>query len=533
MQLLIQNAILVDGSGAPAFPGSVGVENGKILLNPAAKDADTVIDAAGRYLCPGFIDAHSHGDQILGQEQAKLSKVSQGITTEITGMCGGSMFPVAPERLEMAKGLLSIGTLSFPEEMREWTTAEAYFKYAETVPLAANMRLYIGHTTLRIAVMGFDHREATAEELEKMKALVRGAMEQGAMGLSTGLIYSPAAFASRHELVELCRVVAEYGGFYATHMRNESDKVVQAVAEALDIGRQSGAKVWISHHKMCGKKNWGQSRETLRLIEEARAEGVNVTVDHYPYTANMTNLNIPIPPKYFDEYGIEGVVELLKNPEKRAEIRAQMEREDCGYDNFYQNAGGWNGILVSGCPDVPEADGMTVAAYAAKIGKDPFEAYFDIIQASGSRANGIYFTVSDEDLFRIVQNPNACVGTDGSCRSMTEKTHPRTFGTFPRAICWYHKEKKLFSLEEIIRKLTFFPAERAHLTGKGLIRDGYDADLLLFDYDRLKDTATYTDALSLCDGIDYVIVNGEIVYHDKKLTGANPGRLLRFRAGRG
>lgn len=526
MDTLIKNVTVIDGSGRPGYIGNVGIRGGKILMDPADGGTAAVIDGTGKYLCPGFIDAHSHGDQILGQEQAKLSKVSQGITTEIAGQCGGSMFPVSKKTIEMAKGLLSIGTLSFPEEMETWTDGKSYFDWAEKVPLAANMKVFIGHTTLRIAVMGYDSRRPTAEEMEKMKALVRDAMEHGAMGLSSGLIYAPGCYGDIEELSELCKVVAEYDGYYVTHMRNESYALVEAVQEALEIGRRSGVRVWISHHKACGRKNWGKVRETLRLIDQANAEGMTVTVDHYPYTANLTNLNIPIPPEYFREGGVEGLVKMLEDPAKRAEIRAAMEKEDCGYDNFYQNAGGFDGIFVSGCPGLPEADGKFVSEYAKETGRDPFDAYFDILQANGGRANGIYYTVSEEDLCDIIRNPNACVGTDGNCRSMEEKTHPRTFGTFPKAIRRYHRELGILSLEEIIRKITSFPAERAGLKNKGLIADGYDADLVLFDYEKLTDRADYLHSTLTADGIETVFVNGVAVYRDGKLTGANPGKII-------
>lgn len=526
MDTIIRNITIVDGSGAPAFVGNVGIREGKVYVNPADTDAKNIIDGTGKHICPGFIDSHSHGDQILGQPQAKLSKVSQGITTELAGQCGGSMFPIDAKTIDMAKGLLAIGTLSFPEEMPTWVDGKSYFDWAHKVPLAANMKLFIGHTTLRIAVMGYDNRRPTDAEMKRMKDLVRDAMEQGAMGLSSGLIYAPGGYGDVEELSELCKVVAEYNGFYATHMRSESDYLVEAVEEALEIGRRSGAKVWISHHKACGRANWGKIQKTLQLIDEANAAGMQVTVDHYPYTANMTNLNIPIPPKYFQTNGVDGVVELLKDPEARKQIQADMEKENCGYDNFYQNAGGFEGIFVSGCPELPEADGKFVSDYAKEIGKDSFNAYFDIIQANGGKANGIYYTISEDDLCAIIQNPNACVGTDGNCRSMEEKTHPRTFGTFPRAIRRYHKELKLLSLEEIIRKITSFPAQRAGLENKGLIADGYDADLVLFNYEELTDRADYLHSTELAAGIEAVFVNGEVVYRDGKLTGANPGKLI-------
>ena len=241
---------------------------------------------------------------------------------------------------------------------------------------------------------------------------------------------------------------------------------------------------------------------------------------------NMTDLNICIPPKYFVKGGVDGMVEALKNPEMRKQIKAEMQDVNCGYDNFYLNAGGFENIFIAGCPEVKEADGKYVTEWAKIVGKDPFDAYFDLLIANGGKANAIYFTMGEEDMCRIITNPNICVGTDGTCRSLDEKTHPRTFATFPKAIRYYHKEKKLFTLPEIIHKITGFPAERAHLKGKGLIKEGYDADFVLFDYDKLYDTPTYADPVQMCDGIEYVIVAGQVVYHDKKTTGLFPGKIL-------
>lgn len=530
LDLLFKDATVVDGTGNPAFTANVGVRDGRVVL-PADGPAHRVVEAQGRVLCPGFIDAHSHGDQILGQEQAKLSKVSQGITTEIAGQCGGTMYPVSEEHLGDIQSLVSIGTLTFPPDMGEYTDAKRYFERIEAIPLAANCKILIGHSTLRLAVMGYAERKPTPEEMERMKALVRGAMEQGALGLSSGLIYPPGCYADTDELAELAAVVRPYGGIYATHMRNESDNLVAAVREALEVGHRAGVPVEISHHKACGRQNWGLSGETLALVDAAVAEGMQVTIDQYPYTANMTNLNICIPPQYFDKEGAASMVAALKDPATRQKIREQMTAENPGYDNFYQNAGGFGGILVSGCPETPEADGKIIEDYAKFIGKDPFDAYFDILIANGEKANGIFFTIGEEDVFRIIQHPAACVGTDGSCRTMEEKTHPRAFGSFVRAICWFYKEKGLFTLEEMIQKLTSFPARRLGLPAKGVVADGYDADLLLLDMDALRDNASYETPTALCDGVDLVVVNGVPAYENKRLTGQNPGKILRHSAG--
>lgn len=524
--LFIKNAFIIDGTGAEGYEGNIGIVGDRMYLSEDEEKAGKVIDAKGYMVSPGFIDVHSHGDQILGQPQGMLAKINQGITTEIAGQCGGSMFPIHPDTLDLAKGFLSIGTLTFPDEMKQWNNASSYFNYAGKIPIAGNMKFLIGHSTLRIAVMGFDDRKPAKDELDKMKSLVKDAMEQGAAGLSTGLIYSPGCFADTEELIALAEVIKPYGGFYATHMRNESEQVIESVKEALEIGRRAGVPVWISHHKAAGRTNWGKTKETLRLIQEANENGIKATLDQYPYEANMTNLNICIPPKYFNTNGVEGMVQTLKDPGTREQIKKEMQDINCGYDNFYLNAGGFDGIFISGCPMVPEADGKFVSEYAKFAGKDPFDAYFDLLIANGSKANGIFYSIGEEDMMRIIKSDYACVGTDGSCRSMEEKTHPRTFATFPKALRYYHKEKKLLTLPQMIRKMTGFPAERAGLKNKGLIKDGYDADLVIFDYDKIRDTATYLEPLKLCDGIEYVIVNGKIVYHEKKMTGEYPGCVL-------
>lgn len=523
---LIKNGHIIDGSGEEGYNAHIGIKDGKLWICRKEEKAEKVIDAKGYIVCPGFIDAHSHGDQVLGQYPAMLSKISQGITTELAGQCGGSMFPVTRENLELAKGLLAIGTLSFPEDMENWTTADKYFAYARTIPMVGNMRILIGHSTLRAAVMGYDAAKPTESQLEIMKQHVREAMEAGAAGLSSGLIYSPGCYGDIEELAALAAEVKPYGGYYASHIRSESSGLVEAVKEAIEIGRRAGVPVWLSHHKAAGRPYWGAVKETLRLVEEANSSGMQVTLDQYPYDANMTNLNICIPPKYFENGGVEAMVQALKNPETRKQVKEDMIKEDCGYDNFYQNAGGFDRIFISGCPMVPEADGMFVSEYAEKVGKDPFDAYFDLLIANGGAANATYFTISEEDMKEIIKNPYACVGTDGCCRSLEEKTHPRTFATFPKALRYYHKESKVLSLEEMIHKMTGFTAVRAGLRKKGFIKDGYDADLVIFDYERIKDNATYKDPVQLCDGIEYVLVNGQVAYSDKKLTGVYAGKIF-------
>lgn len=525
LDILIQNGTIIDGTGKAAYQADIGITGGKITFQTNQASARRVIDAKGKIVCPGFIDFHSHGDMVLGQDFAKLCKVSQGITTEIAGQCGSSMFPVRPEKLDLYKTLLSVGTATYPDDMPNWTTFQRYLEYAQQLPLAANIKFLVGHGSLRLAVMGYACRKPTAEELDTMKQLLRECMEHGALGMSSGLIYTPSAYAETDELAELAKVVAEYDGLYATHMRNESYDVVNSVKEAIEIGRRSGVRVSISHHKVCGKQNWGLSKETLRLVDEAIKEGIRITLDQYPYTASMTHLNACIPPWYFTE-GIPAMAEKLKDPDVRKKLEQEINDPTTPFDNYVRNCGGYDGIFISSCPVTHEAEGKFLSAYAEEKGIPPFQALCDLLAENGGVGTAIYHCMSEEDLDRIITYPHTVVGTDGICRAMEEKAHPRAFGTFVRAICHFQKECKLMSLEEMIRKITSLPASRAMLENKGILAEDYDADIVIFDYEALEDTPSYVHSNQVCKGIESVIVNGTVVYEHGALTGAHGGRIL-------
>ncbi len=523
---LFQNATLVDGTGTPAYVASIGIQNGKLVL-PVAPDAQAkeTVDAAGLMICPGFIDAHSHGDLALGQEYIRLSKSSQGITTEICGQCGTSLVPVSGQYLDLGKEVMSVGTLYYPPELPTFTSFQPYLDYAAKVPKTTNFKQLVGHSTLRVAVMGPANRAATAQELEQMKELLKDAMEHGAAGLSTGLIYTPSCYATTDEIVELAKVIAPYGGIYASHIRNESYDSLRAVQEVLEVGRRAGVAVCISHHKILGRSNWGLQKKTLKLIEEAVKEGLSVTCDQYPYTCNMTTLGACMPPWHFDE-GMAALAEKLKSPALRQKIRGEMESAETPYDNYYLNAGGWGGVLVASSPNNPSAEGKTVEQYANELGQDPFDTYFDLMVVDQNASVAVYSSMCDEDVFEIALAPNTVVGTDGLVRSMTEKGHPRAFATFPHAINYFVKEHHIMSLEEMIRRMTSMPAQRFHLPTKGVLANGMDADILVIDYDRFVDRATYTNSNALTEGLRYVIVNGEVVLKDQALTGAVPGKFI-------
>ena len=522
--ILFKNISVIDGTGAPAYVGNVAVKNGKIIMNPS-EDAKEIVDGTGLSICPGFIDAHSHGDTYLGTDVSRVGKANQGITTEICGQCGSSQFPVSlvPDRFAASLDKAKSGREEALDITR-FTNAEGYFQWANEQHITCNFCQFVGHSALRFATMGLANRKATPEELEEMKAYLRDGMEHGAMGMSSGLIYAPSCYAEEDELVELCKVVAEYGGIYATHMRNEAGDVEKSVRESISVAEKAGCRLEISHHKICGKDNWGKSKETLRLIREARERGVPIMIDVYPYTASMTSLRVCLP-AHFLSIGPEQVMIQLRDPEVRKALREEMEVSD----NRFRQCGGGSGILIATAPNTPDAEGATLDVYAKNNNIDSYDALFDILAANGGLAQAIYFSMDDADLERIVCDEYVCIGTDGIARNLRQPTHPRAIASFPKAIRHFVKEKKLMSLEEMVRKMTSLPAAWFHLDNKGIIADGYDADLLIFNADTIQDRATYTDSLALCDGIERVLVGGVTVYQDKAMTGLPAGKYIPYR----
>ena len=514
LDYLIQNARIIDDSGSKEFAGNVGLQDGKICLCGQDTPAKEVIDAKGRYLLPGFIDCHSHGDLLVDQSDLAPYKITQGITTDVAGHCGSSVAPVDPRASGVAHP--------------EWEHYPAYLDSMDALPKVGHSMFLVGHCTLREAVMGMDNRKPTAAEMDKMKALLKEAMEAGARGFSTGLIYPPSCYADEEELVELAKVMAPYDGIYTSHMRNESDGVVEAVKETINIGRRAGVKVLISHHKVLGKRNWGRQKETLAVIEQANKEGVQVFCDQYPYTRTMTYLNACIPPWHFSD-GYEAMAEKLKSPAFRKQLKEEMENPETPYDNFYLNTNGWNDILICSGSATPDALGKTVAAYADFLGKDVWETFFDVCVLNKCKNYAVYTSMCDEDVCEIFQYPRCMVGTDGVSLPWNLPNHPRSTSTFPHAINFFYKEKQLMPLEQVVHKMTGLPATFIALPNKGFIRDGYDGDLVLMNLDALQEGADFRCVNGYCKGIDMVFVDGCPVYADGAFTGKTPGRILRHK----
>lgn len=525
MEILFKNVQIIDGQGNPAYVGNVGVRGGKICLTDLPKQADLVIDGAGKILAPGFIDAHSHGDMTFGisMDYGELCKINQGVTTHIAGQCGLTQAPYGPKQNEaiLPEGMDE----SYWQLQKGWTTFSKYMEYLKQLPLAINCKMLVGHNAIRVAVMGYDARKPTAQELEQMKALVEDAMRSGAVGLSGGLGYVPGTYSDLEELVELAKVAHAYGGIYTCHIRNESKYLIPSLEEAIEVGRKTGIPVQISHIKARGVRNWGKHWQALAVIEKARAEGLDITCDQYPYNSTMTFLWPCIPNWHFDK-GIDHVIALLKDPQMRQKIRQEMLDPESEYENILLNAGDWSGVRICKSPNVPEAEGMIMTDYAKKVGKDPFDAYFDMMIENHGMGTAVYHSISDEDLLDIIQKPYVMVGSDGIVLGAKEKCHPRGWATCVRAICHFCKEKGILSLEEVIYKMTGMVADRYFLKGKGKIQDGYDADLVLFDYENLKDNATYDDPYALASGVEMVFVGGKLAYRDGALTPERAGKIL-------
>lgn len=527
--LLVKNARIVDGTGAPWYRGEVAVKDGKIAYigapgEIAPADASKVVDAGDKVVSPGFIDIHAHSDFLLLRDPADLGKLRQGVTTEIVGQCGLTPAPVSEEYKDLLNQYTSF--LHAGAELDwSWRSLGDYLKRVEDARLGINVGFCVGHGSIRLAVMGFSSAKAGPEELAKMQALTREAMEDGAFGVSSGLIYPPGMYSDTEELIEVCRAAAPYGAVYLTHMRNESDHLLEAVKEAIRIGEEAGIPVQIVHHKACGRQNWGLVKESLRLIEEARARGLDITVDQYPYIATSTTLSAVLPP-WAQVGGVEALCARLDDAKERARMREDIEHGS-GWENQIVSCGGLDGILVIYAPATPEVQGKTVAAAAKERGVDPLEFAFDVIKANRGAATACYFALCEDDVKYVMRHPLVMVGSDGIPTPPSAQPHPRMNGTFPRVLGHYSREEKVMPLEEAVRKMTSFPAARLKLTSKGQIAVGKDADLVIFDPATIIDRATYTDSQLPPAGIDYVFVNGVKVIDHGEYTGERPGRLLR------
>jgi N-acyl-D-amino-acid deacylase len=528
--LLITNARIVNGLGTPWFRGAVAARGGRIVAmgaEAATLSAAEVVDAQGRYLAPGFIDMHTHSDFDLLRSPDATGKLRQGVTTQAIGHCGYSAAPVCDENLALLDaytGFLKAGV----QPPWTWRSFAQWLAHLEALPLGTNVVSFVGHGTLRIAVMGFSDQPASPAQLAAMRELAARCMAEGAVGMTSGLIYAPGIYASADELVEVARGLAPLGGLYESHMRNESDDVVASVAELIEVGRRAGIAAQISHHKACGMQNYGRVVETLALVDQARAQGQDVTLNFYPYDAASTTLRALLP-AWVQEGGIEALAARLADPAVRERLRAEIEGDSGGWDNYYRNSGGAKGVILLFFPKTPQYEGRTLAEAAADMGRHPLEAAFDLIIRNRGEDNCAYKMISEADMERIMRHPAAIVASDSIPCAPGGKSHPRLSGTFPRVLDRYVRQRKVLSLEEAVRKMSALPAQRMGLYDRGVIAPGLAADLVLLDMERLRDNATFADPAAAPEGIDLVVVGGAVCMRDGQPTDARPGRVLRPR----
>jgi dihydroorotase/N-acyl-D-amino-acid deacylase len=530
--VLIRGGRVVDGAGNPWVYADVGITGDRITLvgrAPADAAAKRVIDARGLIVAPGFIDMLEQSEWNLLIDKQAVSKLTQGITTGITGE-GGSIAPQNDQTLADRKDYIEHYHLT-----TDWRDLDGYFHRLKQQGAGINLGTYVGATQVRRYVMGAVDRAPTQEELARMEQLVEQAMRQGAMGVSTSLIYAPAAYAKTDELIALAKVASRYGGIYASHIRNEGDREMEALEEAFRIGREAGIPVEIWHLKAAGRQNWGKMPSVIAAIEGARASGLDVTANQYPYVASGTSLGATIPAKYH-EGGSEEFVSRLKDPQVRTAIRQELSGAtgSGSAENMWRGTGGPQGILVASVldPALKHYEGKTIAQIATDEHKDPLDALMDLVAAGKDHVGAVYFTMNEDDVKFAMQQPFVSVGTDAGAVNFQgplseSKTHPRAYGSFPRILGRYVRDQHLLTLEQAIRKFTSLPAQRMGLRDRGMLRSGAFADVTIFDPATVSDVATFEDPHRPSVGIEYVIVNGVISLEHGKVTGRLGGRPLR------
>ena len=528
--ILIKNASIIDGTASPPFEADLAIGGQKIAavgrLNRT--DAALIIDAKGYAVAPGFIDMHSHADFSLPTLPTADSLVHQGITTAVIGQCGLSPAPLLEESRAQVISAISgfFGDLAKSIPWSEWASLEDYLDFLAQRGFSLNVIPLVGQGTIRAAVMGFGKGRADARQMDQMKDQVVRAMHQGAIGLSTGLIYPPGSFTSTEELIELTKVVGDRNGFYFSHIRGEGDTLLEAIAEAIRIGRETGASVQISHFKAARQSNWDKSQKALELISQAQSKGLDVTADLYPYRAGSTSL-MTLLPEWTHVGGPAKTLERLANPDMQAKMMADMQSG--GFARGFE----WQDILITSSPQNTEYEGRYISDLAAQAGKSPYDWLFGALLETGLDMSMAVFGMSEENRQKEIQFSGMMFGTDGVGMTATGPMakgvpHPRNYGAFPRVLGRFVRDRKVIKLEDAINKMTGMPAGKLRLKDRGLIRPGLAADLVIFDPAEISDRATYENPHQYANGIYHVIVNGNLVIRDATHSGSRPGRILKI-----
>lgn len=539
MRLLIRDARILDGTGAASRRGDVLIEDESIAeVGDTTLAPDEVLDARGLALAPGFIDMHSHGDFTLPGEPEARAKVLQGVTTEVVGNCGLGLMPATP-RVERFYELISPvifgeqGGGCYPDLTR-------YREALEQRGISVNAACLVPHGNVRCAVMGMEEREATPAEIAEMREIVAAQMSAGAFGLSTGLVYPPGAFASTEEVIEVAKAVKPFGGFYATHMRDEASRLLESVEEALRVGREAGVGVQISHHKAAGRFNWGKTKKTLKMVEDARRGGLDVHSDVYPYTAGSTVLSAMFVPLWAFEGSQRALLDRLQDPLVRPRIIRESKERLMRFaklpgalDRFFPKRlllplllrEMSKIVVISSVKRQRHYEGKTLGEIAALRGQDLYEAMLDLLVEEETAVAAIAHVMHEDDVQRVMAHPTTMIGTDGFPQR-EGKPHPRTFGTYPRVLEHYVRTLGLLSLESAVHKMTGMIANKLGLSDRGVVRPGARADLVLFDPEQIEDRSSYADPRQPPGGIAHVFVNGSWTVKDGAHTGARAGRVL-------
>jgi N-acyl-D-amino-acid deacylase len=520
--LIIKNGIIIDGSGAPPFKADIGIVGDTIhsVKDLSGAEAESFINAKDLVVAPGFIDIHNHSDISIFEVPTADNYVLQGVTTIVIGNCGSSPAPLTDinrsEYIDMIKKV-------HPDVNITWSRFSEYLKALEELRPSINIAPLVGHGAVRSAVLGYEDVRSNDRDLEAMKELIREAMKAGAFGMSTGLIYVPSMFGDTKEIIELSKVVASFGGLYATHMRNEGIGLVDSIIETLTIGLGSGAGVEISHLKASGRPSWGKVNVALDLISEYASRGYDVSADAYPYEASSTSLTVVLPKK-LREGSSEEIIKRLSDPAVMKELKERL-----GSAAIEERFILWSDIMIAYSLKHKEFEGLRITQIAERLGLDPVEATIRLLLDDELSTQMILFGMREEDVDKVISHPLVAVGSDESVEKYgVRKPHPRGYGTFPRIIAKYVREKKLLSLPEAVRKMTSLPARKLGLWDRGLIRPGFKADLVIFNYNMMTDTATYENPHSYPKGIMWVVLNGRVVAENRTLLkDSRHGRILR------
>ena len=524
--LLIKGATVVDGTGAKPRIGDVAIKNGRFaaLDHRIEAEARRVIPAGGYVVAPGFIDIHCHSDFAIFDSPHAEIKLKQGVTLDVLGNCGVSLAPLDGDARASIQAESDADIASWDHPL-DWSAYDEYIRTIEQTGVSINVMGLVGHGTLRLAAMGHSDAPPTTEQMDHMKSLLAGSLDAGAAGLSTGLIYAPGCFADTRELIELAKVAGRKGGFYASHIRNEAEGIITALEEVIRIGREARIPVHVSHLKVAGINNWHLWQTVINKLEQARADGIDITCDVYPYFHSCTTLLALLPP-WALEGGVPSLIPRLQDPRQRRQMITDIKNGIPGWENMYHNSG-WCKTVVSSVqrPENKEVEGKSIAAIAEDRQVDPFDLVFDLVASENGVVSIISESMNEENMVRFLTLPFAMIGSDGS--PSRGRPHPRLYGTFPRVFRRIVRELGALSIEAAVHKMSGQTARRLGLQEAGIVRRGLKADAVIFDPLTFGDTATYDHPQRFAQGLLATIVNGEVVIDGEKYTGMKAGRFYR------